>query len=267
MYVEVRPIPDKKWHNKKGKDSFAMPKVVEALYDSVTGKYATGLTAEDLKTYQALMPGVRLDNDFDPNEPHPFWSTKAASVKLENMTMIFDTTKPMEYIKVKLMKANKLVANSQRELEEGKWPDATHVIFDEEEEVSSRASKIALRDECTLIKMKMTDDDKANMVQILSNKSIKGRSTDFINTEISAVIEENPEEFLRVARMGKEETYVRAAVLEAIHKNVLSKEGGSIYYMGEMIGVDYDDAVRWFKDPKNNRLKILIMEKLTNAKK
>jgi hypothetical protein len=37
------------------------------------------------------------------------------------------------------MKGSKLVANSMKELDEGKWPEATHVIFDESEEVSYKS--------------------------------------------------------------------------------------------------------------------------------
>ena len=47
MLVEVRPLPEKKWHGKKGKDSFAQPKTIEVLYDEKLGAYATGLTEEE----------------------------------------------------------------------------------------------------------------------------------------------------------------------------------------------------------------------------
>lgn len=261
MLVEVRPLPVKKWHGKKDKESFSRPKDIEVLYDHKTGKYATGLTPEEANDYGKRM-GVDLSDIFNANDPHPYWSTKPASIRLPNHTVIFDTDKPVEFVKVKNMRASKFVANSMKEWEEGKWPEATHVIFDETEEVNLKASKGAMRDECVLIKVKMSDEDKANMVQILSKKSVKGRSTDFINVEIDAIIEENPIDFLKYAKMGREEVYIRAMVLECISKNVLTKEAGSIFYMGEMIAFDYEESIRWFKDPQNNKMKVAIFEKL-----
>ena len=41
--IEVKPIDRKQWHNKKGKESFTLPKIREVLYDQDTGEYATGL--------------------------------------------------------------------------------------------------------------------------------------------------------------------------------------------------------------------------------
>ena len=263
MKVEVRPLPEKKWHGKKGKESFARPKDIEVLYDNATGKYATGLTPEEAAEYGKKL-GVDLSDTFNPNEPHPFWSTKAAMIRLENHTMLFDTAKASDFVKVKNMKASKKVANSMREWEEGKWPEATHVIYDEAEEVNMKASKIAMRDEAIVFKTKMSDEDKANMVQILSNKTVKGRSTDFINVELDAVIEEKPAEFLRYAKMGREEVGVRASVLEAVHKNILTKEQGSYYYMGEPIGIDLETTIEWFRNPQNQKMKVAILEKMVS---
>ena len=80
--------------------------------------------------------------------------------------------------------------------------------------------------------------------------------------ELDAIITDKPVEFLKYANMGREEIHVRANVLEGISKNILIKEQGSIYYMGELLGIDYEAAVEWFKNPQNSRMKISILEKL-----
>lgn len=266
MFVEVRPIDHKKWHGKKGKDTFAMPKVVEALFDEKTGKLATGLTIEDEVKYGKLL-SVDLSATFSPETAHPFWSTKPAMIKLENNTMILNTDKPLDYIRVKLMRASKLVANSLKELEDGKWPDSTHVIYDEEAEVTLKAGKVQAKQKAYAVVSKMSNDDKTNMVMILSNKSIKGRSTDFIDVEIDSILEEKPVEFMRYFSMGRDEVYARSSILEAIHKGILTEDSNSVFYMSEMIGIDRDAAVEWFKNPNNQKMKIAIVEKLTSLTK
>lgn len=263
MLVEVRPLPTNKWHSKKGKESFARPKDIEVLYDHNTGKYATGLTVEEASKYGKEL-GIDLSDTFNPNEPHIYWSTKPATIRLPNHTIVFDTDKPAEFVKVKNLKASKFVANSMKEWEDGKWPEASHVIFDETEEVNMKATKVAQRTDAIIMTSKMSDEDKANMVQILSKKTVRGRSTDYINVEIDAIIQDNPAEFLKYAKMGREEVYTRAMVLECINRNILTKESGSIFYMGEQIAFDYEEAIQWFRNPQNSKMKVAIFEKLTN---
>lgn len=263
MKVEVRPLEVKKWHGKKGKESFTQPKTIEALFDRNTGRYATGLSEEEAEKYGKLL-GADLSDVFNPNEPHPFWGTKAAEVKLENSTMLFDTAKALDFVKVKVMKASKFVANSMKEYEQGLYPSATHVIFDEEEEVASKASKISLRNKAIQLSLKMSKDEKINILQILLDRSMRGRSDDFINVQTDSVIEDRAEDFIKYATMDKQEVYVRAAILEGIHRGILNKEGLSIFYMGEVLGVDFDSTVNWFKDPNNQKMKVSILEKLSS---
>jgi hypothetical protein len=261
MKVEVRPIVTKKWHGKEGKDDFSQPKAIEALYDKESGRLATGLTDAEAEEYGKLL-GVDLSNKFNASEAHPFYSQKQAWVFLPNHTVIFDTDKPMDFVKVKMLKASKMVANSQRELAEGSWPEATHVIFDETEEVALKAGKVQLRQEAYKVLLDMTTEDKVNIIQILSEKSVRGRSQNFVDVEIDDIIENKTQEFLKYANMGREEVTLRATILEALQKQILTKEGSTILYMGEVLGYSYEDTIGWFRQPDNQKRKIAILEKL-----
>lgn len=262
MLVEVKPIQkEKSWHGKTGKDSFTQPKVIEVLYNTATGKYATGLTEAEAKKYTVLM-GVDLSDKFNPAEPHPYWGTQAARIKLENRTMIFNDEKPSDFVKIKNMKASQYVANSQADLEAGKYPEATHVIYDESEVIELSASKIERKHECISLAIKMSLEEKAQVVQILSEKSVAKRSQSFINVELDKIIERAPEEFLKYAKMDKQEVYIRATVMEAIQKNILTKEAGAIYYMGERLANSFEDVLLWFTDPQNSKMKVSILDKI-----
>ncbi len=160
MKVEIRPIPVKRWHGKTGSESFTQPKQVEALYDPETGKYATGLTPEEAQQYGGLM-GVDLSDTFRA-EGHPYWGNKEAWVILPNHTLILETNRAQDFVRWKLMKASKFVANSQKELDAGKWPFASHVIFDEEEEVELKATRVQLKRKANTILAKVSAEGKAN---------------------------------------------------------------------------------------------------------
>lgn len=263
MLVEVRPLPVKKWHGKKDKESFAQPKIIEVLFNKETGAYNTGLTKEEAEKYGKIL-GVDLSDTFSYTEPHPYWGTRPAWIELPNHTIVFDTRKPMDFVKVKNIKASNKVANNMKDWEEGKYPNATHVIYDEAEEIANRSAKIELEQQANQILYKMSQEDKISMVQILSdkNKSVRGMSPDFINVEMDDIIKNKTQDFIRTAKMGREEVNIRAKILEMVAKNILTKEGGAYYYMSDMIGVDYESTVAWFRDPQNSKMKVLILEKL-----
>ena len=66
--VEVRPIPETKWHGKEGKENFASPKTIQALYDQRTGGYATGLTELERKGLEDEL-GVDLSKRYNATQP------------------------------------------------------------------------------------------------------------------------------------------------------------------------------------------------------
>jgi hypothetical protein len=193
MKIEVRPIQKKKWHNKVGAESFARPKTLNVLIDSNTRQYATGLdyvnkVMEDPdggKTkltegeYYAKVLKVDTSPQYFEGTFHSFWDSKAVKIKLENKTMFFDTSIPLEAVKIKIMKASKFVANSMREYEDGLFPDATHVITDEAEEIEVVASKVAQRNKAIIECNKLTRDKENQIILILGNKNVKGKSDDF----------------------------------------------------------------------------------------
>jgi hypothetical protein len=263
MLVEVKPLPLKKWHGKQGRESFGQPKIVEVLINTETGRYQTGLTEEEAAHYGKLL-GVDLSDTVEFEKPHPYWSTKPSWISLPNSTAIFNTDKPSDYVKVKNLKASHKVANSMEAWENGEFPNATHVIFDETEEVENKATKIALQQNAIALLPKMTQEDKIAMVTILSDKhkSVRNQSESFITVELDELIKNKATEFIRVAKMGREEVSLRAKILDLVNVNVLTKEAGSYYYMGELIGMDYEDTVDWFKNPQNAKMRVMMLEKL-----
>lgn len=261
MQIIIKPLPSEKWHGKNGKESFSRPASLEVLYDSETGRYATGLTEEERAKYEKIT-GLDLSDNFNPTEPHPFWGSNAAKIKLPNHTMILDDTRPLDFIKIKNLKASKYVANSVKEHEEGLWPDATHVIFDEQEEVQLVASKLQRKNKARAATLTMSLDEKTNLVRLLSDKTINGRSQDFIDVELDNIIENQIDDFAKFYKMDKTEVTTRAKIMEALSKNILTKEGSSIFYMGDKLGHDFEQVVAYFTDPDNQMIKVAILEKL-----
>ena len=111
MIIKVKPIEVKKWHGKTGTESFTRTKTIQALVNAESMCYDTGLSKEEEAEYTERLK-VDLSSQFNLDTPHPFWDSKMAEIKLENRTQFFNTENPIDFVKVKVMRKSKYVANS-----------------------------------------------------------------------------------------------------------------------------------------------------------
>lgn len=275
MLVEIKPIEIKKWHGKTGKESFTRSKKIQALINPETMQYKTGLDNDnknythpkdpDTKITELEYYGFLIGKDLTPlaNEnPHEFWDSNMAVIKLENNTIFLNTEFPLDYIKWKICKASKFVANSLKDYNDGMFPEATHVIFDEQEEIEAKATKVELRKKATIKCAKLSLSRKIQLVQILGDKNLKNQSSDFVEVEIDKLIQKKAQEVLITIERDAEEVALHAMILEALQKSVLRKVGHKILYFDNVIGGDIIDVIEYLKKSENQDLKLRIMGQL-----
>lgn len=258
MKVEVRPLDIPRWHDKKGIESFKRPIKLRALVGSDL-RYATGLTEDEEKEYGAKL-NQNLSPFYDDKTPHPFWDSNLGVIELQNNTMFFDTEKPLDYVKLKVMKASKYIANSMKEYEEGFYPEASHVIYDEREEVEAVASKVQLRNTVREKVLKLSPTSQLEIILIVGGKSLKGQSQDYTIVALEKLIESKPEQILRFLDMDKERRTIHALVKECLQKSILVNKNHKIFYMDIPLGVDEYDAIDYLSNPENQDLKIRLMQ-------
>ena len=261
--VEIRPLPIPKWHGKQGKESFARPTKIRALVNTTKNEYDTGLTPQEAKEYGKLLQ-QDLSCVFKADIPHPFWDGSQAFIKLLNSTQYLDTSKPLEFIRYKICKASPFVANSMKEWEEGKFPRATHVLYDELEEVEMKASKIAMKTKATIECAKLSLDKKVQLILLIEGKIVKGKSSNFVDVVLSEMIDKRAEEVLITLEMDAEDLYLKALVIEALQKNVLRRDNYKIKYFDSSLGAEIMDVVQILKKPDNEQLKMHIMAAVNN---
>lgn len=259
--VEVRPIERSKWHGKTGAESFQRPKKFQVLVDTDSMNYATGLTDEEVEALNRKV-NYDLSPNFNSETPHLFWDSPMAMFKMDNNTMFFDISQPLNYIKVKNMKASKFIANSMSQYDEGLFPEATHVIFDESEQAELKATKIERNTQAIIEASKMSKDRKIQIILALSDKNMKGQSDNFVNVELRKVIDNDTDEFLRYTSMKAEELSNYSLVLEALQKSVLRKDGHKIMYHESILGMDAVDVAKYLLLPENQDLKIRLMAQI-----
>jgi hypothetical protein len=262
--VEVRPIEVKKWHGKVGSESFTRPKKMQALVDTETMKYSTGLSVADIKDLKAKGIKYDLSDNFDSEAPHPFWDSNMSMFKLENNTMFFDVSLPLNFIKVKIMRASKYIANSMSDYNEGLYPEATHVLFDESEEADIVASKVATKTKAIVEASKLSVDKKIELIMIIDGKNLKGQSSSFVEVALDRIITKDADSFLRHLNMDKKEVTNYALVLECLQKSILRKEGHKIMHMDSLLGIDELEVAKYLSEDENQDLKLVLLSQANN---
>tara|TARA_R110002050_G_scaffold229417_1_gene365038 strand:- start:4323 stop:5111 length:789 start_codon:yes stop_codon:yes gene_type:complete len=261
MKIEVRPIERKTWHGKTGKDSFTRPKTLQALVNAETLEYATGLNTKEEEEYGKIFK-QDLSKMYSHETPHLFWDSKTARIKLENHTLFFDTDRPLDFIKYKIMKESKYIANSMLEYEDGAYPEATHVLFDEAAANEVKASKIQIKKKAIIESNKLAKTRKVQLLMILAGKNAKNESDDFIEVEIDKLVEKDPSKVVDFIMKDKEKAAMEALVLECLQKNVLKKVGHKILYHDSILGVDMYDVAEYLNDVKNQELKLRLLAQI-----
>lgn len=260
--VQIKPIERVRWHGKSSKEFPNRPVKIEAFVDPSTGRYVTGLSPEDRERLERIT-GFDLSDLYVNGKPHPFWSSKAGMVVLEDATTILDSKNPLEEIKIKLLKASHFVANSMSEYEQGLAPYAKFVIFDEQEEVEEKAARSAALKRVYALSEKLTPAKKADIIMVVLGVSVKKQSSEYIEVKFDEAIEMiGPHKMLELLNNDPKRTAINAIVLEAIDRSILRKEGSSIYYMDTHIAYDVEGAVDYFLNKDNQTMKATILEKL-----
>lgn len=261
--IEIRPVQKQTWHNNKDVEAIKGYHIIEPIWDQATGKLKTGLTEEQEKKYSQKLAEDISSKDYIPTDPHPFWSFRG-KVKLESSPMFFNPEIPLDFVRIQMLKEHPSVANSLKEYEEGKFPDATHIIFDEEEEVTNRASKVQTLINATKKISSMSNKERTDMLWILSGKNVKGKSADFIEVTLYTEVEKDPSRFLEELQVDKKTRDSKALILECLFRGILRKDAYGVYFMDEKIGDSVNLLATELNEADKNHIKIKLLELVNN---
>lgn len=263
MLVEIRRLQKKKWHGKEGENSFARPFVICPLVNSETMSYCVSLTDKEKKSFEAQFRGYDLSTNFAPNDEKNIWNTKQARVALLDEPFFLNLDLAHDQLKYKVCEGSKFVANSLEEYNLGKFPEATHVMYNEEAENKEKATKLQTRNKVISKMMGVSKETKIQLVTVLAGKTVNIKSDETIEVEINRLIENNPELIIRYLDMDKDALAITSLVHKAVSIGVITKDGATYKYFEDVIGYSVDEVVTYLKDVTNSKLRIRITEQVT----
>nr|DAG94150.1 MAG TPA: hypothetical protein [Crassvirales sp.] len=240
---------------------FTLPRLSSGMYvNALTDKEKAYL--EDIMglEYNALSIYKKVDN---------FWDN--LTVRLTKQDNFLNLADPEDYIKYKILLANKdYIASSLQELQDK--PKATYqfVIVQEGEETKNAKKEMNATMQ-SYMKFGEIQEDAAKLRVII--ETIDGRplakttKIEFLHEKINKLIQADPKLFLRVA----EDPYLDTKVLikRAIEGGLISNRGGMLYLKSDGTPLCGDNeeptlsvAAKFLSAPKRQELKFSLEAKL-----
>ena len=207
-----------------------------------------------------------------------FWSDANPlginSVKLRKQDNYLDLSIPEDYIRYKILLANKeFIAPSQKILEDSPKATYQYVIIEGNEQVNSAKRNMDITRECYMEFGKIENDMETLMtiVELLDGRNVApNTSKEFLHTKIDSFIQSTPKTFLKVV---KDETLpTKVLIRRSINAGNIIKRGDYLYLKsdGNPLCGDNEEpvlsvAVNYLNNPKNQAIK-LGLEGLLNRK-
>lgn len=241
--------------------TFVVPKLT-------TGTYVNVLTNSEmafLENYLGMDKGALSVYKKQDN----FWSDANPQginkVKLRKQDNYLDLSLPEDYIRYKILLANKeFIAPSPQILEDRPKATYQYVIIEGSEQVSSAKKNMDITRECYMEFGKIEDNIETLMtvVELLDGRNVApNTSKDFLCTKIDSFIQSSPKSFLKVV---KDETLpTKVLIRRSINAGNIIKRGDYLYLKsdGNPLCGDNEEpvlsvAVKFLNNPRNQAIKL-----------
>lgn len=200
-----------------------------------------------------------------------YWTSQdnrgANQVRLRKQDNYFDLSDPEQYIKYKILLANKdTIAPSRQALEDMPKPSYQFVIIREGEELKADRRRVSVAMECMKEYGKIEND--ADTLRAII-EAVDGRPTaatakiEFLQTKAYDLIQANPKLFLNVATDPHLSTKV--LIKKSIEAGNISNRGGMLYLMKDSTPLcdngqepTLNIAAEWLNQPRHQEVKFTL---------
>lgn len=238
-----------------------------------SGRYVNVLTDNEKAFLEDIM-GLEVNAMSIYNKVNNFWDDDneagVSKVTLLKQDNYFDLSSPEDYIKYKILLANKdFIAPSMKELEDR--PKATYqfVIISEGDETKAAKKGMTTIMQCYTLYGKLEDDVDALrvIIETLTGVTIHPNTKkEFLQTKVNELIQGNSKMFLKVASDPLLQTKV--LIKKSIEAGLIAHRGNQYYIKNGNVPMCDDGeptlnvAAQWLNLPKNQDTKFSLEAKI-----
>jgi len=214
-------------------------------YYTRSGRIYTGLTQADAERL-----GKVLGRDLNPSSE--FW-TDWVGIKVGAKDLYLNVEDPMDELRYLFLKNHKNVAGSIFERKAG----ARYVLINKEEEakkanVYNKAKRRASREFD-----RMSSEDVRRCLR-LYGQNASSMGAEQAESMLFDLVDGNPQKYLDIWVDNKDRE-INYLIESAVSKNVIRKTKNIYKYGSDIIGYNLDDVIAYLSNPKNQDLKLAIM--------
>lgn len=224
------------------------------------GGYKTGLTREEeVKFAEELnLPKGTLSKS-----NKEFWGS-ILNLSLPNDKPFYMTIDSlMDEIRYRVLLEHDAIANNELLL--AKNPRAEFYIEDAEAKAKSEEIGINYKMEANEAFSKLTGEEKKGFLKLYGKKGVSNMSDIVVKTQLFKEVEVNPEKFISL--VSNPDIKTRIEIEEMLEAGTLLKKGQYYQFEDEVIGNSIDAVIGFFKDYKNQSIKIAAKAATQSKKK
>lgn len=224
------------------------------------GGYKTGLTKEEeIKFAEELnLPKGTLSK-----QNKEFWGNVLQLHLPNDKPFYFTIDSLIDEIKFKVISEHGLIANNEVEL--GKNPNALFYIEDKESKAKAEETVINYKMEAGEKFSSLTGSEKKGILKLYNKRGVDDMSDVVIKTMLFKEVESDPKKFL--ALCNNPDIQLMIEVEEMLEAGTLEKKGQYYKFENEIIGNSVEGVINFFKDYKNQSIKIAAKNATDKKKK
>jgi len=225
------------------------------VYKNEFGAYVTGLTDDELKRLNKVLPVWDVDRNI-PNEE--YWKSYVLSLGTSEKRLRVDKAE-RHFIDWKVALSHPDIANTESDM----TSRTPFFIVDEEAEANKSNKELDALTASYNALSEMSPQEKRSFLSLFG-VSTKDSSDSVITLHLRQQAEEAP---LKFVAMFKDTSKAEKITLsEMVEFGVLRKASGAYYFNESLIAVDLLSAVQWMSDPTNQDVKLLLLQELEVTK-
>lgn len=248
--------------------SFVVPRL------SSTGLFVNVLTNSE-KAFLEHVMGLEKDALSIYRKQNNFWSDAnpdgIGKVVLHKQDTYFDLSVPEDYIKYKVLLANKnLIASSLQELEDHPKATYQYVLISESSNSKNNLSKMDATMECYMEFGRVRDDADTlrTIIEILERRPLSARiKPDYLQGKISEYIQKDPRRFLGIIK--DELLPLKVLVKRGVNAGLIGTMGNTYYLKDGNVQLHelgeegtLNNAAKYLGSVKHQEVKYMLEAKL-----
>jgi predicted metal-binding transcription factor (methanogenesis marker protein 9) len=246
--VHVKPIKRVTWLPEGHDGEIRYTNCAEFIAIQMNVKTRTHNTGLTLEEEEVLEKELKLEKGTLSRFNVLYWSSYPAMIPITKDGRILDLANPKDYIWYKNLLAHSEVANSEQERNDS--PEFRYVMTSPEQEAKIKNEIGKVKREAYKLFGKLSIDNLKDVLKLIGKRVAPDASTDFIEGQVTDLMEENPKAFIDL--VSDDNFKMKVFIHDCIAVKAIIKKGAKYTLQGgDQLGLGETETIEYLTNPEN----------------